>query len=394
MDEDDCSVIPPEGLRMAMVAVAGTFIAVVSLIFNAFLFVLLISNPQYRRTHLLYLAFLALIDTFLSASYILIFPVNLFMDYFESDFLAWAWFNYVKPMLAICHVAITSSALLLTSATFERYLTISKIRSQFSTTFRLIIVMITVLFAVAAKAPMYFELIVVENTNCTGVTGYSAYMAEWSYEEPYQTVYKFWFRNIIGTFLPFFLSLHFNLSIVARLRQQHTGARLFRFATSEHRRNIRAATRMLVLITSTYIVCNSLSVVIAAWEFIDKESLYTSQLRPFYTYATDLVSILTVVACSIRLPIYYFCNRRLRREVNDRLLRFCGCEPEKVEGGFSRKSRLTTIRYLNTGDGFVLSNNGSRRHEPKCIVGTGFDRVVLQVAMQDWSRGMCRGAHL
>lgn len=68
-EEDPCTVIPPEGLRMIMVGVMGTLIASVSLVFNLFLFMLLISNPQHRRTHLLYLAILALIDSFLSGSY-------------------------------------------------------------------------------------------------------------------------------------------------------------------------------------------------------------------------------------------------------------------------------------------------------------------------------------
>uniref|UniRef100_A0AC34GCW4 Uncharacterized protein n=1 Tax=Panagrolaimus sp. ES5 TaxID=591445 RepID=A0AC34GCW4_9BILA len=83
--EENCSIIPPEPLRLVLVA---------------------------------YLA-----------SYILLFPVNLFMDYFESEVLAEAWWTLLRPMLPLCHIAITSSALLLTAATFERFLTISKIRS-------------------------------------------------------------------------------------------------------------------------------------------------------------------------------------------------------------------------------------------------------------------------
>lgn len=71
--------------------------------------------------------------------------------------------------------------------------------------------------------------------NCTGLTAYVIDKSEWSEEEPYSTVYKFWFRNIIATFLPFFLSLHFNIRIVTRLAQQQSGARLFGYATSEHR---------------------------------------------------------------------------------------------------------------------------------------------------------------
>lgn len=73
------------------------------------------------------------------------------------------------------------------------------------------------------------------NGNCTGVTEYSAILAEWADEEPYKTYYRFWFRTVITVFLPFMLLVYCNVRIVHRLREQHLAARLFRFATSEHR---------------------------------------------------------------------------------------------------------------------------------------------------------------
>lgn len=191
------------------------------------------------------------------------------MDYFESQLLANVWWACLRPMLALCHVAISASALLLTAATFERFLLISRIRSHFSTKFRLIVSSIALCFALAAKGPMYFELEVLPNENCTGVTAMIPVQTEWSYEEPYKTVYKFWFRSVVSTFFPFFLSFYFNIRIVSRLHQQHTAARLFRFATSEHRKNIRSATRMLVLVAACYLACNVLNVIVTAWEFID-----------------------------------------------------------------------------------------------------------------------------
>jgi hypothetical protein len=60
-------------------------------------------------------------------------------------------------------------------------------------------------------------------------------MADFTDYEPYKTLYRFWFRNIISIFVPFFACLYFNVQIVRRLRQQQTGARLFNATTSEHR---------------------------------------------------------------------------------------------------------------------------------------------------------------
>ncbi|KAK0403996.1 hypothetical protein QR680_017230 [Steinernema hermaphroditum] len=386
---EHCSIIPPEQLRLLLVAVLGSALSVVSVAFNLFLFVILVKNPHHRASHLVYLTFLAFIDVFLSASYILMFPVNLFMDYFESTLLAAAWWAYMRPVLTVCHIAISASALLITAATMERYLTISRIRSQLQKAHRIAISLMAVGFALVSKAPMYFELEILENGNCTGVTGFSAGISEWSNEEPYKTVYRFYFRNIITVFLPFFLCLYFNAAIVFRLRQQHIGARLFRFATSEHRKNIRSATRMLVLVTCTYIASNVLNIVVSVWEFVDMPSLFTPELRPFYTYSSDLVSVLTVLSSACRLPIYCSCNARIRREVIAHLncLSNFGRKWKKKNESLPKITRdnIQTLRYCNTGNGLMIfhqSNHGSPvGPKQSTTVGTGIDKVVLSVAL-------------
>uniref|UniRef100_A0A1I7ZN74 G_PROTEIN_RECEP_F1_2 domain-containing protein n=1 Tax=Steinernema glaseri TaxID=37863 RepID=A0A1I7ZN74_9BILA len=387
--QEHCSIIPPEPLRLLLVAVVGSALALLSIAFNLFLFVILIKNSHHRASHLVYLTFLALIDVFLSASYILMFPVNLFMDYFESTLLAAAWWAYMRPMLAFCHVAISASALLITAAAMERYLTISRIRSQLHKSHRVALSLVAVGFALVSKAPMFFEMQVVENGNCTGVTGYRPDIQEWTNTEPYKTVYRFWFRNIITIFLPFFMCLYFNVAIVLRLRQQHIGARLFRFATSEHRKNIRSATRMLVLVTCTYIGSNVLNVVVSVWEFIDMESLYTPEIRPFYTYSSDLVSVLTVLSSTCRLPIYCSCNARIRREVVahlDCLSNFSRKWKKKNEAlPKITRDNIQTLRYCNTGNGLMIfhPHHQSSPVGPKqsTCVGTGIDKIVLSVAL-------------
>ncbi|KAK6059274.1 hypothetical protein COOONC_03096 [Cooperia oncophora] len=128
------------------------------------------------------------------------------MDYFASDILAMAW-----------------------------YITISKIRNQFARHHRLAICFMALVFAMIAKLPMYFEVEVVPNGNCTGITSLTATVSEFSETEPYKTAYKFWFRSIITIILPFVLCFYLNFGIIRLLRAQHHGAKLFRFATSEHR---------------------------------------------------------------------------------------------------------------------------------------------------------------
>lgn len=157
----------------------------------------------------------------------------------------------------------------------------------------------------------------VPNLNCTGVTSLTAIPSQFSESEPYKTVYKFWFRNLLTVALPFIMCFYLNFAIMHRLRIQHLGAKLFRFATSEHRQNIRAATLMLVAVTCSYLASNLLNVIVYTWELWDKESLLSDSLRPLYTLSSDLVSLLTVVASACRLPIYLVCNARIRCEVLD-----------------------------------------------------------------------------
>jgi len=166
---------------------------------------------------------------------------------------------------------------------------------------------------------------------------------------------------------------------------------------------------MLVLVASCYLICNLLNVIVTAWEFIDVESLYTPSIRPIYTLLSDLVSILTVLSCAVRLPIYYTCHARIRREINAHLCTFCRVGATELRKKFSRDNTsmatirseiihelfglLTSFRYLNTGNGFVLVNREAKhRANAECpeshfVIGTGFDRVVLQVAMRGWNRG-------
>uniref|UniRef100_A0AC35TX90 G_PROTEIN_RECEP_F1_2 domain-containing protein n=1 Tax=Rhabditophanes sp. KR3021 TaxID=114890 RepID=A0AC35TX90_9BILA len=392
--EEHCSVIPPERIRFIMVSIVGSLVAIISVFFNTFLFSILVSSRSYRNSQLLYLLFLAFSDIFLSASYILMFPVNIIMDYFENEVLARAWYNYMKCVHSTCQVTITASVLLITLATFERFLTVKKIKSSFNIKYRLYLTFLAVLFALLAKGPMYWEIEVVKNSNCTGVTEYKVELGQFVNIEPYKTVYKFWFRILISTFLPFFLSFHFNMQIVLQLRHQQIGARLFRFGISEHRNNIRSATRMLVLVTCTYLASNLPNVIIATIEVVDYDYLMTEEIRPYYTHICDMISLLTVMTCAARLPIYYACNLRIREEINIRLSRMCFCK--QYFKRFQLLEYAPTIRYLNSGNGYVIRRNKSTNIpatpspvisqtpppilQKKCF-GTGLDKIVLSVAM-------------
>ncbi|KAE9415112.1 hypothetical protein Angca_001675, partial [Angiostrongylus cantonensis] len=210
---------------------------------------------------------------------------------------------------------------------FSRYVTISKFRNRFALRHRLAISAIALAFSVIAKLPIKeihenitVAFYVVANGNCTGITSLTAIVSEFSEQEPYKTTYKFWLRSIVTIILPFVLCFCFNIGIIRSLRIQHKRAKLFRFATSEHRKNVRSATLMLVCVTCTYLASNTLNVIVYSWELIDKVccpvSFGFSRVNSIYSFNIPLCMPFSVLAFSAcRLPIYFVCNARIRSEV-------------------------------------------------------------------------------
>ncbi|ETN79587.1 hypothetical protein NECAME_18100 [Necator americanus] len=83
----------------------------------------------------------------------------------------------------------------------------------------------------------------------------------------------------------------------------------------------------------------------------------SDELRPFYTLSSDLVSLFTVLASACRLPIYIACNARIRCEVLDALnncVLFRAGKDEKIKSPKNLRSRATTVRYCDTGCGFMV----------------------------------------
>uniref|UniRef100_A0A183EID0 G_PROTEIN_RECEP_F1_2 domain-containing protein n=2 Tax=Gongylonema pulchrum TaxID=637853 RepID=A0A183EID0_9BILA len=146
----------------------------------------------------------------------------------------------------------------------------------------------------------------------------------------YGTVFRFYFRNIVTVFIPFFLLAYLNIRIVSTLRGQQRTASLFKFRCSEHKaskfimsqeprigdlgkkRKIRSATRLTVLIVCSYLMANVLNVMITAWEYIDFESAQTEEAFWIYETCADVVSVLYVFTCATRLLVYMLCNKEIR----------------------------------------------------------------------------------
>ncbi|MFH4979696.1 hypothetical protein AB6A40_006405 [Gnathostoma spinigerum] len=104
--------------------------------------------------------------------------------------------------------------------------------------------------------------------------------------------------------------------------------------------------------------------------------------RSFYSLCSDLVSLLTIVACVLRLPIYCASNLKIRNEVLENFYRLIS-----YKKGYNRlylRKRQTrcneTMRYCNSENGFVVPQSNADGTKSKCV-GTLFDKIALSVAL-------------
>uniref|UniRef100_A0A915DBW8 Uncharacterized protein n=1 Tax=Ditylenchus dipsaci TaxID=166011 RepID=A0A915DBW8_9BILA len=82
---------------------------------------------------------------------------------------------------------------------------------------------------------------------------------------------------------------------------------------------VRSATRMLIAVVTCYLLANMLDVFLASWEYLDGQSL--AEMSGFYTVATDVSSLLSVLSSSLRLPIYLLVGDKLLQTEIKRTLR-------------------------------------------------------------------------
>jgi len=347
--------------RLYLVTIFGSLVALLSMVNNALL-IYVLSRPLLASSQLFYLLCLAVFDTFTAFSYILLFPTQVLYDYLESLTLYKFWNQYVTICYALTHTAMTASTYLIVAASADRRdEMLAKIVYHAQNTFRcystvvkrnchpfqryLVVVFIVVL-GLLSKGITYWELDVVHKPECSGFETYQLSQTQLAKNAFYKTVMILWFRTVANVFLPFFLLIILNAIIIFNLRQSDAvsagwsgaGFLIWRSrpqeplsrgaaapgkagaeapAAKQRRQNVRAATRMLLVLVGTYLLANLLNVVISVWENVDARFLF--EHRSFYTFSTDVITMMTVVTGSIRLPIYCTCNKQVRSAL--RLLR-------------------------------------------------------------------------
>ncbi|CAI5441361.1 unnamed protein product [Caenorhabditis angaria] len=319
MCEDD----EPKSIVSFSLVIAGSIISIVSIFNNVLLFIALLRNNRCFKCYFHFILALCFFDIIVSVCYMPVILVDSLKDWTKWVELARAWWPFFVYGLTLTNVSMTTASFILVAILYERYLITvrSYILKQFQTK-RSLWCFLCLLLGILTKGGMFLELDVFPNEDETcknTVLEYEVGMTEISQSLWYGNVYKFWIRNIVTVFLPFFLLLTINLQIVLELRKRMNrelsiGSRQRFSSKMQSKTNVKQATATMLFICVIYLICNATNVFITAWEFIDIKSLQDEFIIP-YMLSADISSVLVVTACALRLPIYMLCNPELRRTI-------------------------------------------------------------------------------
>ncbi|VDO69478.1 unnamed protein product [Heligmosomoides polygyrus] len=293
-----------------------------SVVNNSILFYCFIRSKKCFQCYFQFLLVLSLFDVIISMCYVPVILVDSLKDWMNSVLLAKLWWSYFVYLLGLTHVTMTAASFVLVCALLERYLI--TVRSTYLRAFqqrRSAACVMSFMLALLTKGGIFLELDIFpeEDESCRHtVNEFYVDMTAINATPLYGTVYRFWVRNIVTVFVPFFLLTFINFQTLVKLKAQLKQSKYEegrRFSVRcESKSKVRSATWTLLLVCLLYLLANLPNVIVTAWEFIDMHALQT-RFYSFYMFSTDLVSLLVVTACAMRLPIYMLCNPELRRVV-------------------------------------------------------------------------------
>ncbi|PAV89951.1 hypothetical protein WR25_10535 [Diploscapter pachys] len=382
--DEECAYQPQVFLefKMVFVGIIGMTIAIVSIVNNCLLCYTFNSSKGLRKRNLMYLMWISMFDIFISICYILIMCVQVYTDYFESVLFMTLWHSYLRVAFTVSHIAISCSSFLLMAATIERYLqSTGDMRDiqlfRILATHRTLVVVICFVCSALFRGTIFFEVEVIHNEACTGLSSLSLIPKQIFENELMDNIWKVYTRKLMTVFLPFIVLAYFNAAIVMNVRRtdrDQTVKALVLFITvgtrgevTRLRSRLRAVTRMLILVVTCYLAANFLDVVVAFWETFDQEYLWSH--KKLYTVLTDLCSFLPLLACAMRLPIYAITDRQIRMEVSRKLhsmcMQFvCLCCPTSFSSTFRLRKKLYEPE-IETEKFITYSTKSSTLLEPR-----------------------------
>lgn len=304
-----------------LIAVCGTTICVIGIGFNIALLQVLFQR-KLRTSYLIYLAVLAIMDILILITYILVPVVGVLYEYYESYFLYRFWHSVVKYFYTLSRIVTLASTYLVLACTVERYWEVLQLHSPSAKTrgmtqsHRYVRIACVVLGTIVFRFCVLFELKIVENPDCYGTLSYVALdRTELVKEYFYSEIYSFWIVHVVQVFFPFPLLIVLNVLIIFGWRSVLKNRRKQSVEMKRLMERSQSARKMMISIVTSYLACNTLQMIITCWEHISMEFL--EEHRDFYAFASDVVTLLTAINASSRLPIYYHSNSTIRSAIRE-----------------------------------------------------------------------------
>ncbi|TKR88667.1 hypothetical protein L596_012874 [Steinernema carpocapsae] len=312
---DDDGVLDTD--RFLLVVVFGTPLAVFSLVENLLLSIFLALNQAVKNSIWTYFLFLAICDTLVSASYPPIIALNFWSDHTKNMLLNNIWFFIYNPLLMISHT-LTYLALFLIMFTAAEKLYSRKLAFQ---NHRKSMVLAALIISVLSHGSMLFELQAVYNPPCVGsIHEYVLERTKFFHNFGNSIQY---YRTISG-FLMNVLSMAIVIGTIFGKHRTYDPIALLD-VERKIQAQVKIRSQTLLFIATINLICGTLSYIIFAWEKIDTRSLFVEYVR-FYGISLELISMLVVFACALRLPIYLLCEPEFRADFLD----FLACKRTKA----------------------------------------------------------------
>ncbi|KAE9551959.1 hypothetical protein FO519_004835 [Halicephalobus sp. NKZ332] len=333
---------------------------------------------RYRFNNLpptLYPTFLAILDGLICCFYVMLFGVDAVHVYLRIESLFIIYHVYIVPSFVLSKITQLAIPYLLIFVTLERLAWISenfKNFCLFSTMGRPISVVCCLIICVMLRSPPLWALTVEHFPRCPDFfRSLAVAPTEWAMESELYAFYDFWLMAFIQTLLPFMILVFTNIIIVKKLsavyypdrdiltpQAKSSEATLVAFPSTAPRRSIhklsfgrmrmpvevRNAVYTTLAIVASYLVCNSLHLVLTVLER-SKSSLLddaedSTKASAFYTLFGDSVSAFYMVTSAGRILIYCKCNPVINSHVK-RILNSCSCRG-------SSKDKTSGIKYFDS----------------------------------------------
>ncbi|EFO94310.1 hypothetical protein CRE_19611 [Caenorhabditis remanei] len=160
-------------------------------------------------------------------------------------------------------------------------------------------------------------------------------------------------------------------SLIAELTLGHDLSKI-------RRKNLRSATRTLIVIISAYLISNLLSLILIITEYFNPDYLHVHH-PDLNRLATDSAALLTVVGNAIRCPAHIFSNSEIRTQFR---IMLCG-EREKKEVKQLTERRRTQEKLDNPWMAlmWVSANNQSSDDDRAAFMPRAFMKRHSAIAI-------------